>query len=428
MSLNDFNRRARLTISVSINGVGQFLPWTGNRGNWTLAGTVTAEEPTISLTAREETCGLPFESPKEFRTFLMPGSTGNTSGSISTGQLPQGYDVLALLQETRLGEWTVNTSPELSTGGMADGELVQFGYYVVALPENTTPDDPIIIDPPIDTLTRVYPGDAVYVAGTGEYAEWRVAPQRRYPQPDRTFFWQANTSPALASGGLVDGELALPGTIAIPAADYYIEPPAEAIDGMRYFFGGIGIKFDGQTWRSQYPQPIIYVPEDGPKEARILDLNFVSPERYQSLLEFEQRQKSFLFTNQTINDQVPVLFVYTPEQGNAEQTELYFRWVNPANGVPTNIQPVNNPIHNFGDAWSAHHLATKEWLRTRFPGLLTATFNLTPQDPENPVTFNLTVDAFEDGNVTEFTQTVEIDGEQLTNNVTITLTVSTALA
>lgn len=429
MSLNDFNRRAVLELSINISGSGQFSPITYTPENWTLEGTVVSREPSINLTAREETCGLPFGSPKEFRSFLMRGSTGNTSGTVDTGQIPYTFarGNNTVLGRTYLGEWTVNTSPVLESGGKVNGEVVEGGYYIVATPEDATADDPIEITPPIDNLTRVYPGDAVYVSGTGIYARWSVGPQRRYPKPDRTFFWTPNSAPVLASGGVADGELALPGTIMIPTEDHYIEPPAEAVDGMRYFFAGVGIAYDGQTWTAQHPQPLVYEPETGPREARVINLRYSSDERYQAILENDHADKPFLFCNIPINDDTPVVYTVTPEVGEPYTTDLYFRWASPANGAETNIQPAVNPIHDFGDAWSGYHLATRAWLKQRFPGLVGAEFSLQSLG-EPPILLPLFVNCVEDGNITETTETIEWEGQTLTNTITVTLNITTQLA
>lgn len=430
MSLNDFNRRARLELSVNISGSGQFDAATSTPLNWTLEGTVVSREPDIDLTTREETCGVPYGSAKEFRSFLLAGSTGNTSGTVDTGQLP--YTFLrgnnTVLGRTFLGNWIVNTSPVLSNGGRADDEVKADGYYIVAVPQNATADDPILVDPPIDGISRIYPGDAVYVLGSGSNARWATAPQRRYPKPDRTYLWTPNSAPVLASGGIADGELALPGAIMIPTEDYYIEEPSPAIDGLRYFFAGIGIQFDGQTWQSQYAQPLVYDPGQGPLEARVVNLAYVSPQEYEALLEFEQSQKPFVFCNIPIDDDTPVTYTVTPEGGQPYSTDLFFRWASPANGAETNIQPSRLPIHDFGDAWSRYHIATRTWQASRFVGSRGASFSLESRIIEPPVQFSLGCEIVEDGNVTEYIDTIEVDGETLTNTVTVTINITTQLA
>jgi hypothetical protein len=316
----------------------------------------------------------------------------------------------------------------LSEGGKADDAIIENGYYVVGLPTDTTADDPIDISPAIDFLTRVYPGDFVYVAGKGEYAKWSVAPQYRYPQTDRTFSWTPNTDPVLASGGIADGELALPGTIMLPTSNFYIEDEDDAVDGMRYFYANQGVYFDGQRWGKNLPDPIVYTPETGPKEFRNIGVVYISPQLYQGLFENDHASKLFVFGNQTINDEEPVKFTVTPEGGGEpEVTDLFFRWDSPGNGCEPNIQPSISAIHDFGDAWSHYYLENRAWLNLKFPGILGAGFTMKSRDIEPEYAIALGVNFFEDGNVTTITSEIEVDGETLTNTFTITLSVQTSL-
>jgi hypothetical protein len=429
MSLNDFNRRARIDITIDISGSGQFSPLTtssGSKMNWSLAGNIIAKPPQIDLTTKEETCGLPYGSTKEFRRFELLGSTGNTSGTVETMQLPRRPG--PLLGQTLIGTWTVNTEPVLSAGGKADDAVVENGYYVVGLPEDTTPDDPIDISPAIDFLTRVYPGDFVYVTGKGEFAKWSVAPKYRYPQTDRTFPWEPNTSPVLASGGIADGELALPGTIMLPTADFYIEDEDDAVDGMRYFYANQGVYFDGQRWGKNLPDPIVYTPETGQKEFRNIGVVYISLQRYEGLFENDHATKLFVFGNQTVDDEKPAKFTVTPEGGEPEVTDLFFRWDSPGSGYEPNIQPTISAIHDFGDAWSHYYLENRAWLNLKFPGFLGAGFTLKSRDIEPEYVIPLGVNAFEDGNITTITNEIEVDGEMLTNTFSVTLILKTSLA
>lgn len=429
MSFNDFNRRARIDISINISGSGQFSPLSNSSGtamNWTLAGTVAAKEADIDLTIKEETCGLPNGSPKEFRRFELPGSTGNTSGTVQTMQLPRIPG--PLLRQTLIGTWTVNTKPVLSTGGQADGTVVNNGYYVVGLPVDATEDEPINISPAIDFVARVYPGDFVYVVGENEFAKWAVSPKNRYPQTDRTLPWEANTNPVLASGGIADGELALPGTIMLPDADFYIPKQSDGFDGMQYFYANQGVLFDGQRWSKNLPDPFVYIPfeESTDFEFRNIGVSYVSPQQYERLFENDHASKLFVLSNQTINDEDPVKFTVTPEGGGEpEITDMLFRWGSPLNGAETNIQPAISGIYDFGDAWSHYYLENRVWLNLKFPGILGAGFSLRSQNIEPESTIDLGVDAFEDGNVTTITSEIEVDGETLTNTITITLSVTT---
>lgn len=433
MSLNDFNSRARLTVVVSINGSGQFSPFLDSYGvpmNWTLNGAATSLPPEIALTVKEQTCGLPFGSPKLFRFFDSgannTGSTGNNSGTLKTGEYAQLQR--ALYNFSLKGSWIVNTSPILEPGGIADDESLVAAYYTVALPENADPDDPILVSPAIDFVARVYPGDVVYVSGSGPSKVWRVASAVRFPKPDRTFSWTPNSNPLLASGGLANGELAKPGTIMLPTSNFYIEPPAPAIDGMRYFYANQGVVFDGQIWRKFTNDPLIYDPPEGEKEFRDINVNYNSTDLYESLQEETHSRKCFVYTNQTIDDTNPFEFVVTPEQGDPETTQLFFRWLSPMNGVETNMQPGIAAIHNFGDAWTNYHLANRAWLKTRFPGLVGAGFNLRSRDIVPEMSLDLSVECFEDDNVTQITEYyTDFEGNVLTNQITITLSVTTEL-
>jgi hypothetical protein len=431
MSYNDFNRRARIDITIGISGSGQFLPY-GNAvpANWTLQGNVTAQQPQDELTIKEETCWAPYSTQKQFRTFGGGGSGGNTSGTVNTGQIASlPYATFGNSPSSSRGDWTVNESPVLTNGGYADDELIEFGYYVVAQPYDKTIDDPIDISPAIDFVARVYPGDLVYTRGSGEFTRWYVVPQNRFPQVDRTFFWTPNTSPVLASGGIADGVLVKPGTIMLPTANFFIENYfANAIDGMYYFYANQGVIFDGQRWRQNLPPPRIYSPQVGPKEFRQVNTEYISDQLYERLLEYKHREKPFVTSYTPINDDEPVTLTVNFEGQQPEVTNLKFRWTVPGNLIEDNIQPAIPGIYNFGDAWSAYHLANVAWLSERFPGSQGTSFGLSSDnDPEIGLT--LYVDIFEDGNITQIVNTIEDgDGKTLTNTFTITLGVVTSQA
>jgi hypothetical protein len=431
MSLNDFNDRARLDIRITISGSGEFSPFgTGNSSmNWSLEGNVEAKSFTDDLTIKEKTCGLDFGSTKEFRRFnFTPSSTGNTSGFITLGQYVSVISAEAV-KGAFAGMWKVNTSPILSAGGKANGEVAAGAYYVVDLPEDGKVDDPIKLDPKIDNIGRVYPGDFVNVQGTGEFAKWFVGPQTRFPKPDRTFFWQPNEDPFLESGGLADGKLAKPGTIMLPTANFYIEDPEDAVDGMRYFYENQGVIFDGQIWKKNLPDPLVYEPEEGEKEFRNFMVSYVSSQRYESLLEDLHQNKPFIITNQTIDDTNPLEFTITYEGGSTETTSLYFSWLSPLNGVLTNIQPSVPVIYDFFDAWTGYHKANREWVKSRIPGFFGAGFVLQSKNIEPEVTLPLYVEEFVDGNITEIVQTAQNDeGETLTNTFTITVQATPSLS
>lgn len=424
MSVNDFNARARLQIQISVSGFGQFDPFGDGPLNWTLNGTVNAQSITDDRTTKEKTCGVGNETTKTFQTFDMSGSTGGTSGTINTGQLAQPIIAEAGLggRGPYRGDWIVNTDPVLSSGGFLDGNPAPKGYYVVAQPEDAGVDDPIELSPPIDGIVRVYPGDRIYLAQLSEDTFWQYDPQERFPKPDRTFFWTPNTEPVIASGGLLDGDLALPGTIVIPTAEYYIEPPADAIDGMRYFYNGIGMMFDGAAWRQQLLQPSVYQPPTGPREFRNTEVRYVSPQRYERRLEQDEFYKPFVYTVQPIDDSVPLVYTL----GDPPTTEdFYFRWLVPAFFSPTNIQPNAPYIYDFGNAYSAFHEASRQWLldRNLSAGLAAVITDLGFPPREKM----LAIPAFKTG-TTEIVETANFGAENLVNTFTIAINIVPSLA
>lgn len=433
MSLNTFNKRARINVSLLISGTGQFSPFVGEENvpvDWTIEGTVRQGEFVEELTVKEETCGVPYGSEKMFRSFgILPGSTGNTSGSIATGQVPTQLNIL--FNRENLGPWIVNTSPVLSPNGYANDAQVIDGYYVVAQPEDAGIDDPIEIDPPIDGLSRVYPGDYVVTTGTGAGLQWRYVPQIRYPKPDRTYFWTPNTSPELESGGIADGELVLPGTVMIPTADYFIEDAADYIDGFYYFSAGNGVLFRGDVWAPLTPNPTVYQPEEGPPEFWFDLLSYGSTDRYFNLMEGHHRQKPFVFANIPVDDSSTPTYDYTFEGQSQESEGLVFRWLVPGNGVANNMIPAVSSIYDFGDAWSRFHKNTRDWLAQRFVGINGAGFTLstTGEGGQDIKTIVLGVDEFVDGNQTVIQQTyTDPEGTTLTNSFTLTLSVVVSIA
>jgi hypothetical protein len=428
MSTLDFNKRARLDVTIYISGSGDFDPLNPTIGvaiPWSMTGEIKAIEFTDERTVKEQLCGLDFGVDKQYRTFGAVNSNGNNSGTTSVGQIPRPPRTGTIVGANRglLGEWTVNTSPVLSGDGKVDGEVVLLGYYTVAIPQDATADEPIFVDPPIDFISRVYPGDSVFVTGNAQTAKWRVGPQFRYPKPDRTFFWQPNSAPVLTSGGFSDGQLALPGTVMLPTANFYIEDEANAIDGMRYFYAGQGVIFDGQNWIKNTADPVVYTPQNtGPKEFWNTDVAYLSPDFYVRSMEVDQRNKPFIFTNQTIDDESKVTITYSPSQGQPYSVEMVFRWNAPIGVYEKNIQP-RPVIYNFGDAWTKYHLNTQEWLNEKFPGSIGSGYQLQTGDGSF---MQLGVDEFADGNVTEVTESVEdpYTGQTLTNTITTTLSVT----
>lgn len=401
---------------------------------WSIAGQMSARQEEQNTTVREETCGINPNDPKYYLSFGAPGSTGNTSGDIVTGAYRETRPPF-LDQKPLVGEWLVNTKPVLSAGGLVDGEPTA-GYYIVKRPSTVVKvDDPIAINPAIDNLKRVYEGDIVFVSGN----KWSVAPQYRDPLPDRTFTWEPNESPVLKAGGLVDGKLAKVGTIMLPDADYYISKQSDAFDGMRYFYEGQGVMFDGQAWSKKLQDPFVYEKNSSTNEFRNLEMHYYSPQRYERLMEQTHEDKGRVIGYQPISYETPIAFTVTPpppepgqEPGQPYTIDFYFYWMSPQLGIADNALPAAPIRFDFKDAWSTYHIANFEWLKERpkVGGALIGAGIILKNKPEagqEEEVLYLYIDAFEDGNVTKIKEKgKDADGNELLNEFSIstTLTVS----
>ena len=439
MSLNDFNDTASLQIGVQISGSGKFSPLANSYGSlmdWTISGQMTKITKESTETIKQKTCGqgiVPTE-PAYFLSFNANGSTGNTSGTIDVGMLPPRNPAF-LDSKPLTGTWLVNTKPVLSANGQADGNDAG-GYYIVKRPASViSVDDPIVINPPIDNLKRVYEGDLVYVSG----GRWNVFPQYRFPKTDRTFQWTPNEDPVLKSGGIADDELVKPGTIMLADSTHYISKQSDSFDGMQYFYEGQGVLFDGQVWSKQLGDPLVYENDSGTKEFRNLDIKYYSPQLYERLLETDHEDKGRVLGYQPINYETPITFTVTPpppepggDPGEPYTINFYFYWMSPQLGIVDNALPAAPIRYDFNDAWSKYHLANFEWLKAR--PKIGATFigagimlKSKPEAGQEEDFLYLYIDALEDGNITTIKEkSQDPKGNPIENEFTVTtqLTVS----
>lgn len=426
MALNDFNDSADATVSISVSGNGQFSPFAGQnyKMNWVLSGEISGATFTDNRTIKQKTCGVDSYLGKKYVTFDVSGGVGSTSGAIATGRVPRIFSP-ETVGGVNIGNWDVNTKPVLTEGGFADGVLSEGVNYIVALPKTAGAkvDDPIAVNPPIDYIARVYPGDKVYTQvftqGDGtKTGRWYVAPQERFPLPDRTFSWEPNENPKLAAGGIADGRLQLPGTIMLPDSDHYISNYSDSFDGMRYFYANQGVMFDGQEWTKKLVDPYVHEPEDQPKEFRNLDVGYFDREFYASLLENTHWRKCFVLTFQEIDDSNLVTLTVTPDEGESYSTEFYFRW----GGLNDKLIQGGEIIYDFGDAWSKYRIANQDWLTARKLNSRAAIlYEKDPPDPEFPITIVLGA-IFKDGETFTTEEKMEIEGEELTNTFNVTVT------
>ena len=424
MSLNTFKVRPNVTVSYLFDCSGTFDPFGPTGGTvvpiaWTLSGTITGSNRELNVPVKSITCTdqALFTQSSDFSFFDLDGSTGNTSGYVPVGLLP----------ETRegqpLGAWTVNTSPVLQPNGKVDGgDPPALGYYVVALPTGATVNDPIVISPAIDTLTRVYPGDAVAV----QNGLWRVYPQRRLGAPDRTFLWTPNTSPVVASGGLVNGVLAKPGTILIPDKDFYIAPPAPAIEGRRYFYKGQGLLFNGQLWRKKLEDP--WKSTVDPTQFWLASPNYESLNLYENLLEQTHRKKCDVYANIKQDPGSELTYSVSYDGGTPFDVPAYM-----ANFFALNIGPVGGCLqaqkifYNHSDAYSFHEQQTRAWAKINYKLAYAASTDvyITGQIGQPDPSFPVYIDFFEDGNITQWeTEAFDPDGAVIKNNFKLTTSIS----
>lgn len=423
-----------MDITVSITGYGNFDPF--GRGiypfNWQLGGTVsaTSDQPTDI----QFKC-TPQDPSAIYTVFGAVPSNGGQSGYIDTGVLPTRYSAESIFG-IELGGWTVNTSPMLSSDGIVNGSLSTKGYYVVQVAEDKTEDDPIEVNPAIDGITKVYPGDIIYSTATGTGRRWNLSPKERLPKPDRTFFWTPNTSPFIEADGKVNGVMAKPGTVMLPTSNYAFEDPSAPFYN-QYAYAGIGWMFDGQRWIGGR-QPFRYqppTPEGGnppPAEYRELFLSYQPSNPFGQCLESTQRNKPFIRTTKRINDDAPIVFSYTPE-GSQEPitTNLRFRWFWDTERenylqAPTLL----TPVFEFGDSWTAYHKANIAWLKARnIETFIGAGFRLVAFEEDPPSEIELRVSCFEDGNVTTIVEEFVGEDEQTyTNTFEITVSINMSMA
>lgn len=443
MSTTDFNKRAELDIAITIDGEGQFLPGTTSPANWTISGTVTAkpDQPT-ELTLRQLLFCPPPPNDAVYTTFNASPSAGNVSGFLDPDvrDLPIGFDRFG----NSLPTWKVNTKPVLSSNGMIDGELSEPGQsFTVQVAKDKTEDDFIELDPPIDGLTKVYPGDVIYNVGDEVNKFWRRQPRLRWPRTDRTFFWQPNENPFVEEDGKINGEMAKPGTIILPTENFDFTDITKPFY-LKYAYAGYGWMFNGYEWSQLAFAPLRYKPPkenpddpDPPTEYRNWQVYYGVPGRFSGCLEGTQRDKPFIYTSKKINDDPPIIYTVTfpAQEGQPppepESYNMIFRWSLDTENNQIQAPTYLTPIYDFSDAWSNYHKANIKWFKDRNLADLIGSgyvLSITPPTEQFNSIFGYVL-CFEDGNTTTMTETIEgPGGEPLTNTLTVTLSIQASIA
>jgi hypothetical protein len=428
MSTIDFNERGRISITIDISGGGQFDPAAGSIVPiaWGIQGTVTAVDGENNLTTKEKLCGFDNSlGDKIYTAFSATPSVGGNSGRINTGIFPN--PINPQIFGTNLGTWKVNTSPVLSSDGQVNGELAQKGYYIAQVAQGQKYDDPIVISPAIDGITRIYAGDIIYTAPYNEGRRWYILPQERQPNPDRTLFWNPNQEPYVEENGKIDGKLAKPGTIILPTSTFDFEDDEQPFYG-RYALAGQGWLWNGYTWLGG-GAPFKWKPTPtSVPQYRFIDVSYTHPDYTAGCMEEAQRNKPFVYTTKRVDDSTPVLLTYYPEGSEPYDISFKFRWLSDFYGAG-GIQG-RSVVHDFGDAWSKYHLANIAWAKENEIFELTGLrCDLTNDEADPPVLIELLSEVFEDGNITTIKTEAETpEGDKLTNIITVTLTINTSIA
>lgn len=428
MSTIDFNERGRIEISIDISGGGQYDPVAGGVVPiaWNIQGTVTTVDAENNLTTKEKLCGFDNSlGNKIYTAFSATPSVGGDSGRINTGTLPNPIDPQVFGQY--LGKWKVNTSPVLSSDGQVNGELAQKGYYIAQTAEGQKYDDPIVISPAIDGITRIYAGDMIYSMPYSGVRRWYILPQERQPKTDRTLFWQINETPYVEENGKIDGKLAKPGTIILPTSTFDFEDDEQPFFG-RYALAGQGWLWNGYEWKGGTP-PFKWKPTPtSVAQYRFLNVSYIHPDYTAGCMEETQRNKPFVYTTKRVNDETPVILTYYPEDSEPYEIPFKFRWLSDFYGAG-GIQG-RGVVHDFGDPWSKYHLANIAWAKfNKIFALTGLRCDLTSDQTDPPSLIELASEVFEDGDITTFTTKAQTpEGEELTNTITVALSITTSIA
>lgn len=420
MSVNDFKKRPRLNITLTFACNGQFNPFTGFGAlQWSLSGTLNGQTGTPNVTVRDITCQRPTGEDDIFGFFDIQGSTGNTSGTIDVGILPQRFSGIPK------GEWKVNTSPVLAANGIVNGlPGSRSEYYVVAMPTTpagVTADDPINITPPIDELRVVYPGDFISIDRLFGTQRWYVYPQRRQPKPDRTFFWNPNVAPFLTTDGKADGELVKPGTVMIPTKTENVKGLTNPLALQGYFVNGAGIMWNGQYW-SNFCTARNATPFGEQENLWAIPI-FQSPNFYEYRFETEHSRKFLIYTNTRQAEGQSLTYTEAIGGGEPFSQPAYFEMQGGFGSISGNFQgaPV---FYDHGDAYSFNYKKQKEFWENNGQSFSPAGGDVTVYRTEGSESFSIYCNEFEDGNQTEY-ETIAYDdeGNKLTNTFRISVAI-----
>jgi hypothetical protein len=340
---------------------------------------------------RQQTC---YQYPDFIYDFAVPKFA---SGVTESGFINAGFPYLVektFLAKTlpfNYGQWVPNKKPEIKYEVDADGvskveidgdNITAQRVYIVQNAEKFEPnvirkDQPIYLQPGIvtlDTNAVVYEGDIIHIYPTqGEDVDIKIIRQKRYPKPDRTFFWTPNTSPVLTKGGYSNGVLVAPGTVMIPNKTTSLRdydggdgpppsiPPDEVLP-IDYVYAGQGIVFDGDDWVSLVGVPARIKKKDDTYAHRNIFLH----DRY-----IDEDQQHISLTERFFSNR-PLIFLNGPvDNSPSGQAQLTAERPDPPEPGPapedltldlySDDRAFFDLLYDFGDAWSRYHQANKDW-------------------------------------------------------------------
>jgi hypothetical protein len=398
MSIASFNSNFSGSVKLTGSAAGtEGFVWR-NEIYSGFGGSFQAEYQTqgTALTIKEQTCQVFPDTAKDYvRPAFISGIT--ESGFTNLG-FPNYVEKTFLNKNvlSNYGEWIPNDRPELKyelndefIGKVeVDGEYTTVKrVYIVKHPDGLGKDVPILLPAGIVTVNVpaiVYEGDIIYIYPNNisitpddpENFLVRIIRQKRYPKPDRTFYWTPNTEPILTKGGYVDGVLAKPGTVMIPtfttslrAYDGGIPPPPEIppdkILPIDYVYAGQGIMFDGDDWVTLSGVP-----------TRLLKKDETYAHRNEGLAsKYIDEDQPYIALTESFYANRPNIILSAPvDSSPSGQANLTAATPPPSgDGTPVDAgqdvtlsldcppRAVFYLLYDFGDAWSKYHQGNKDW-------------------------------------------------------------------
>lgn len=402
MSIVSFNRKFEASVKLSGSAYDTRGFQFRGKAYSSYTGSFDVEYKFKGTTApiRQQTC---YEYPDFIYDFAVPTfPSGVTESGFTNAGFPYLVEktFLAKTLPFNYGQWIPNKKPEIKYEVDPDGKArveIDGDYtttkrvYIVQNPEKFEPnvirkDQPIYLQPGIVTSATnavVYEGDIIYIYPNDfvidptdpENFRLKIIRQKRYPKPDRTFFWTPNTSPVLTKGGYSNGVLVAPGTVMIPTKTTSLRdydggdgpppsiPPDEVLP-IDYVYAGQGLVFDGDDWVSLSGVPTRIKKKDDTYSHRNLGLH----KRY-----IDEDQQHVSLTESFFSNRPLIVLNGPVDSSPSGQAQLTAERPDPPPDPPgpppedltlelySSDRAFFYLLYDFGDAWSRYHQANKDW-------------------------------------------------------------------